>query len=278
MGEMDPTDAAPDPTGELLGNLAQLMGPMLLGMQSGMMVGNLSLRALGQYDLPIPRLAPEPNAADLLVVPANVDAFAADWSLEPDDVRLWVAVGELTHHAVLGRPHVRARLQDLLLDYVSGFEADVSSLELRLEDVDPTNPDALREALGDPQALLGAVQTDAQRRILVQLEALACAVVGYADHIVEKVGRSLVGQSGALSEALRRRRVERGDGERFVERLFGLELGQAQYDRGIGFVRGVVERAGEEGLSPLWRSERHLPTPPEVDAPGLWLERIALPD
>jgi hypothetical protein len=24
----------------------------------------------------------------------------------------------------------------------------------------------------------------------------------------------------------------------------------------------------------LWRSERELPTPPEVDAPGLWLARI----
>jgi uncharacterized protein (DUF2342 family) len=43
-------------------------------------------------------------------------------------------------------------------------------------------------------------------------------------------------------------------------------------------VRGVLERAGDEGLSRLWHSERELPTPAEVDAPGLWLERIDLPD
>jgi hypothetical protein len=28
----------------------------------------------------------------------------------------------------------------------------------------------------------------------------------------------------------------------------------------------------------LWVSERELPTPAELDAPGLWLARIDLPD
>ena len=59
-----------------------------------------------------------------------------------------------------------------------------------------------------------------------------------------------------LTEALRRRRVEAADADRFVERLFGLELTQDRYDRGAAFVAGVVERAGEEGLERLWRSER----------------------
>ena len=43
-------------------------------------------------------------------------------------------------------------------------------------------------------------------------------------------------------------------------------------------MQGVVERAGEDGLSRLWTSERELPTPAELDAPGLWLARIDLPD
>jgi uncharacterized protein (DUF2342 family) len=66
--------------------------------------------------------------------------------------------------------------------------------------------------------------------------------------------------------------------DRFVERLLGLELTQAQYERGAAFVDGAVERAGSEALDRLWRSERELPTPAEVDAPGLWLARIDLPD
>ena len=81
-----------------------------------------------------------------------------------------------------------------------------------------------------------------------------------------------------LTEALRRRRVEAASSDRFVEQLFGLELGQAAYDRGSAFVEGIVERAGKEGLARLWASEQDLPTPAEVDAPGLWLARIDLPD
>jgi uncharacterized protein (DUF2342 family) len=38
----------------------------------------------------------------------------------------------------------------------------------------------------------------------------------------------------------------------------------------------VVERAGPEGLDPLWRDARSLPTPAEVDAPGLWLARVEM--
>ena len=41
---------------------------------------------------------------------------------------------------------------------------------------------------------------------------------------------------------------------------------------------GVVERAGEDALTRLWSDELDLPTPAEVDAPGLWLARIGLLD
>ena len=46
--------------------------------------------------------------------------------------------------------------------------------------------------------------------------------------------------------------------------------------RGSTFVDGVVERAGQEGLARLWVSAAELPTPAEIDAPGLWLARIDL--
>jgi putative hydrolase len=259
-----------DPTMALLGNLGQLMGPVMLGMQAGFTAGHLAQRAFGQYGLPIPR----PPSDELLVVPATIDAFAADWSLPPDDVALWVALSEVAHHAVLARPHVRARLEELLREFVSGFNPDPTALEGRLDQIDPSDPASLQAVLGDPETLLGAMQTPAQAETLARLEALVTVIEGYVDHVVDVVGRNLIGSYGPLTEALRRRRVERGDGDRFVERLFGLELGQAQFERGAAFIAGVVERAGEEGLARLWQSERELPTPPEVDAPGLWLARI----
>jgi putative hydrolase len=263
-----------DATEKLLGDLGKMVAPVLLGLQAGSMLGHLSRRSLGQYDLPIPR----PRSDELLVVPANLDAFAEEWSLAPDDLRLWVCLHEVTHHAVLGRPHVRARLETLIGDYVSSFEVDPTALQGMMGSFDPADPEAMQAAFADTEVLLGALQSPAQHDLLATIETLTVVLEGFVDHVMDAVGEALIGSYGMLSEAVRRRRVEASDGDRFVERLLGLQLGQAQYDRGAAFVRGVIERAGDEGLARLWHSARELPTPAEVDAPGLWLARIELPD
>jgi putative hydrolase len=266
-----------DPTGAWLGNLLQMLGPMLLGMTAGGMLGHLARRSLGQYDLPLPR----PPSDELLLVVPNLDEFGAAWSLPPDDLRLWVCVHEVAHHAVLGVAHVRARLEQLVHEYVAGFESPTAGFEDRLAELDFADPHALErlpDVFGDPEIVLGAMQTDAQRAMLPQLEALVAVIVGYVDYVMDTVGQGLISSYGMLTEALRRRRVTADPSDRFVERLFGLELSQAQYDRGSAFVAGIVERAGKEGLDRLWLSSRELPTPAEVDAPGLWLARIDLPD
>lgn len=263
-----------DPTAQLLGGVTDMIGPVLLGLQAGSLVGHQARGALGQYDLPIPR----PPSDQLLVVPAGVNDFASDWSLDPDEVRMWVCLLQITHHAVLGRPHVNERLIGLLRQYVSGFQPDPGALEDRLSGIDPTNPATFNEVLGNPGELLGVMQTPAQRQLLTRIEALVVAIEGYVDHVMSTTGAHLVGSAPALVEAMRRRRADTGEGERLVEQLFGLELGPAQYERGANFVRGILDRAGDDGLVRLWHSERELPTPAEVDAPGLWLERIDIPD
>jgi putative hydrolase len=266
----EPADAAT----QLLGDLGRMLGPVLLGMQSGFMLGHLSRRALGQYDLPLPRRP----ADQLLVVPANLDAFAQEWSLAGDDLRLWVCIQEVTLHAVLGRPHVRGRLQDLIYEYVSRFEVDPDALEMSLGNIDPTDAAALQKMLGNPETLLGAMRSPGQQETLSRIETLTAVISGYVDHIMDTTGRGLIGSYGQITEARRRRRVEAGEGDRFAARLLGLELSRGQYERGASFIRGVVERAGDDGLNRLWVTERELPTTAEVDAPGLWLARIDLPE
>jgi putative hydrolase len=270
-GQGEPSD---DPLTSMLQGFSAAFGPLLFGMQAGAMVGHLAGRALGQYDLPIPR----PPSDELVVVADNVRAFGEEWSLPDDDLRLWICLSELTTHAVLGVPHVRARLDELLLAYVGAFRVDGSALESRLGDVDPTDPEALQHALGDPAALLGAIQSPEQHALLPRLEALVAAIVGYVDHVMDEVGATLIGSYGMITEGLRRHRVEAGEGDRFVEHLLGLEVSQRVYDRGSAFIEGVVERAGADGLAKLWANERTLPTANEIDAPGLWLARIDLPD
>jgi len=263
-----------DPMAKLLGNLPQAVAPLLLGMQAGSMVGHLAIRAMGQYDLPVPR----PPSDELLFVPTTIDRFATDWSLPVNDVRLWVCLHEITHHAVLSRPHVRARLEELLTAYAGSFEPNGSALEDRLGGFDPTDLAALQETFSNPEVLLGELETTAQRELKVPLQALLAAIAGYVDHVMDVVGRRIIGAYGPLTEALRRRRLSEDEGTRFVGRLLGIELDGRVYERGAAFVRGVLERAGDDALSRLWHSERELPTPAEINAPGLWLARIDLPD
>ena len=279
--DTDPDDPFRDPDDQLvamLGPMIQAMQPMMVAMTAGSMVGHLARRSLGQYDLPVPR----PRSDELLILVRNLDDFGKEWSLPADDLRLWICLHEIAHHAVLGVPHVRDRLESLLSEYTTKFRSDPGALEDQLGDLDLTGgPESLariQQALGEPGALLGAIQSDEQRAILPRLEAVVAVVVGVVDHVMDTVGAKLIPSYGMLTEALRRRRVETAESDRFVERLLGLELTQATYDRGAKFVAGVIERAGDAGLARLWESENMLPSPPEVDAPGLWLARIDLPD
>ncbi len=281
LARSSPSDGLPavedlpsDPMSRLLGNLPQAMAPLLFGIQVGSMVGHLATRAMGQYDLPVPR----PIGDELLMVPVAIDGFAHEWGLAIDDVRLWVCLHEVTHHAVLSRPHVRARLDELMRAYVNAFEPDPSALEDRLTMFDPTDLSSLQQTFSNPEVLLGEMETPAQREVMVPLTALLSAVVGHVDHVMDVVGHRLIGSYGPLTEAMRRRRVEEGEGSRFVARLLGVSLDGVAYERGTAFVTGVLERAGEEGLARLWHSAKELPTPAEISAPGLWLARIDLPD
>jgi putative hydrolase len=272
-------DAPTDPNDPMafMAPLLQMIGPMMLGMTAGSMVGHLARRSFGQYDLPIPRTPSD----ELMVVPANLDEFGREWSLPADDLRLWICLQEVAVHTVLRIPHVRATLDDLLSRYVTGFQPDAGALEDRLGQLDisdPSSMNGIQSLFGDPQLLLGAIQSPEQREMLPRFEALVSAIAGYVDHIVDVAGQNLLQNHGMLSEAVRRRRVEADPSDRFVERLFGLELTQAAYDRGSAFVAGVLERAGDDGLARLWEAERTLPTPAEIDAPGLWLARIELPE
>lgn len=253
---------------------ARAMASSTRGLVFGWMFGSLGRRAFGQYELPLPR----PPGNELLVVPANLSEFAAEWRLAEDDLLLWACLTEAAHHAVLGRPHVRSRLESLLVTYVSAFEVEATAFESEIESIDPSDPASFQSTLGDPEAVLAAVRSPLQREVLPSIEALTAVLAGWVEHLVTGIGDRMVGSATAVVEALRRRRVEASWGDRYAARLLGVGARQPSAERGAAFVTGVLQRGGDERLARLWESERTLPTPAEVDAPGLWLARVELED
>jgi len=273
-GAQLPQDDAPsggqdNPMDQLLGNLPQVIGPLVLGAQAGAMVGHLASRAMGQYDMPVPA----PSTDELLAVTSAIDGFAGEWGLAPEDVRMYVCLRDVAHHTVLIRPHVAKLIEDHLTAYTAAFHLPMDIIEQRLGNLDPNDLMSFQQSLGDPDTLFGEIQSDEQRQLLVPFRAFLAALAGYTDFIMDKVGQRLVGSYPLISEAFRRRRLEDGPGQRVLGKLLGIELDQVTVERGHAFVGGVLERAGEDGLAKLWASAASLPTPAEVDAPGLWLAR-----
>jgi putative hydrolase len=266
-------DDGDDPMASLLSHFSSMMAPAMLGMAVGTLVGQLAQRAFGQYDLPLPR---EPRG-QLLVVPATIDAFATDWSIELDHMRRWVAVHELVVHAVFSVDHVRSAVDGAVRKYVAGFRSDPASIAERMAGIAESGDDpsmALQQLLSDPTLLLGAVRSEEQAALAPALDAMVAALIGYVDRCVDTVAAAVVPSATAIGEAVRRRRIESGPHDRFVEQLLGLRLTRDQVLRGSDFVNGVIERAGNDGLARLFEAPNSLPTPSEVDAPGLWLARL----
>ena len=269
----DPDAATADPMAQMMAGLNRMMAPAMLGMTVGSMVGRLAQRAFGVHDLPIPR-----DRSDVLIVPSTVDSFAAGWEIPLDEMRLWVLAHELCGHVLFSVPHLRDPLADLVRRHVGAFRPDPNAVADKLAGLELGGDDpfqALQQAFSDPEVLLGAVRSSDQLALEPALDAAVATIVGYTDWVVDAVAVRLIGGDALrIAEAVRRQRVEVSPDDVFVERLLGIRLGPDQVARGKSFVQGVVDRGGEPALAPLLTPPGSLPTPPEVDAPGLWLARV----
>ena len=259
----------------MMSNLTKMMAPAMLGMSVGSMIGQLSLRTFGQYDLPLPR---EPKS-QLLFVARNSEEFAKDWSIKVEDMQMWLLIQELTFHALFRIKFVRDAVTDLVKQHVAGFHPNPNALGQRLTNIDVTDTDPaamMQKLLGDPTLLLGNERSAKQQALAPKLDAIIYAIICYVDHVVDTVANRVLGNGAQISEAFRRRRVESSSQDQYVERLFGIYLTDDQVERGEKFIAGVIERQGETGLARLWTRDGNLPTPNEIGAPGLWIERINL--
>ena len=264
-----------DSMATMMAGLAKMMAPAMMGMSVGSMVGTMSQHAFGQYDIPLPR---EP-IHQLLLVPSNINSFATDWSIPIDDVRMWVLIQELTAHAVLGVNHVRETISTTVRRYVAGFRPNPTAMFERMTGIEVTSSDPmamLQKFLSDPSLILGAVRSKEQEALSPTLDAMIAAIIGYIDHSVDAVASRVLGGGSQIAEAVRRRRVESTSNDVFLEQLLGLRLTRQQLERGRAFIEGVVERSGNDGISQLFSVPGNLPTPSELDAPGLWLARLEI--
>lgn len=257
-----------------LSQLLTAVGPILFGVQAGFMVGHLAGLVLSRYEMPLPH-AGTPRVEFVL---PNLERFETDWELPGEELRFYMALHEAVHAALLSEEWVQARVLGLAEEYVAAFEVDPRTLEDQFGPLDPSDPASMQRALGDPTQFLEAIRPPAQRQIHEQLRTVLALMEGYTDTVLADIGERLIPSFTRIREAGHRHRVERGEAARFLEALLGFDVGRDDYERAATFCAGVEERAGADGLRRLWDDPRNTPTPTEIEAPGLWLERLEIMD
>ena len=237
--------------------------------------GYLAHHALGRYDLPLPT-ADTPN---LCFVARHIDDFETAWSLPRADLRFYLAVHEVVHAATRSVPWVRNRLVQLSTRVRERVQPR-SRVSWSRGSARSTRAIRKRSRRSRPNPRSCSVRCGRQPRMRSRSGCGSSPPMleGYADTILEQVARRLVPSYAQIHEAMQRHRIERGEAGQFIESLLGLDLGRDDYARGSAFCAGVIERAGLDGLNRLWTDETMVPTPAELEAPGLWLARIDLPD
>jgi uncharacterized protein (DUF2342 family) len=193
---------------------------------------------------------------------------------------MWTLVREFVTHQIYGLTHVRDAVNGLISSHVAAFRPDPHAISEKLSSIESSDPGdmmaSLQKILGDPELLLGAVRTPEQDRLRPRLDTVLSVVIGWSDYMTDLVGGRILGNPSRIAEAARRRRIDGGEETAFVERLLGVHITRQQVEIGRSFVDGVVQRAGTDGLTPLYGASENLPTPSELEAPGLWLARLEI--
>jgi putative hydrolase len=254
---------------ETASQVMDMLGPLLMGVQTGTVLGALGQRVFGQYDLAVPR----PPGSLHFVVP-NLARFEREWELPPVEFRAWVALHEVTHRFAFTGPWVREHFLGLVRDLVEHAEIDLSGLQQRLERMDLSDPAAMSQGFEGVGNLFGQASDSEQRLRIARVQAFVAAAEGYSDHVIEAVGHRMLSAFGRIDEAIRRFREGR-PGDQALEQLLGLQMTDEQHRLGRAFSDTVAERTEEATLARMWGSAGSLPSMPELEEPTLWLARMA---
>ena len=256
--------------GPMSGALAPL-GPALLGLQMGIMIGFLSHRTLGHFDVGLPSVEP----TDMSLIVPNVEAFATENGLDRRQVRLWVALREIIHAALFSRPWMRPHFLELVERYLDGLQLDPEALTGRLQSFQ--DPERFEELVGESGGFSGLLTTPEQQPDLEALQAFVAIVDGYAEYLMDGTAARLLPDLARMREALNRRRSEPAQGEQVLTTLLGVDVRPNQEIGTASFCNEVARRWSEDALTTLWEQPANLPSLAELIDPVGWAARVLLP-
>jgi coenzyme F420 biosynthesis associated uncharacterized protein len=257
----------------------------LLSTEVGVLLGYVSRRVLGQYDVLVTESRAEtvprrsragavPKGAVLYFVGPNIIETERRYGFVPRDFSLWVAVHEVTHRfQFAGVPWLQDRFFELVGRYFESVDLDASSLAKRLGDA--ARKLASRTLPPEERNPIYLLAGEHQRGLLDELQALMAVVEGHGNYVMDKVGATEIPSFRRMRRVFEARRKQTTVAQKIFNNALGIEMKLRQYELGQAFCESVVAAEGPAALERLWVSPQMFPNLAELREPQLWLRRVA---
>jgi coenzyme F420 biosynthesis associated uncharacterized protein len=245
------------------------------GAELGLLLGWMSTRVLGQYDLLIIE-EENPDDQDIVYyVGPNVLALEKRFAFPPREFRLWLALHEVTHRAQFtGVPWLRDHFLSLVEQTLDHVDPDPKRfMEALRRVVDSTREG--RSPLEDG-GLMALLATPEQGAVLQQIGGMMSLLEGHGDVTMDRAGAGLIPSADRFGRVLRQRRQQGNPFAKLLQRLLGFEAKINQYEQGEKFIAAVEEEGGQELLNRAFESAEMLPSLAEIRDPHSWVTRVAV--
>ncbi len=257
--------AASGPAGALSGKIA--------AVELGALLGWMSTRVLGQYDLLVLE-EEDPDDQDLVYyVGPNILGLEKRHGFPPSEFRLWVALHEVTHRTQFtGVPWLRPYFLGLVEELMGAADPDPQRIFTavgRLADAARSRTNPLAD--GGVVALFASAD---QRGAMDRVGGLMSLLEGHGDVTMDRAAIDQVPSAERFARVLRTRRKEMNLAAKLLQRLIGLEAKLAQYEQGEQFIAAVEQVGGPTLLNRAFDRPENLPTLAEIREPSSWLRRV----
>jgi coenzyme F420 biosynthesis associated uncharacterized protein len=250
------------------------IGPKLAGAEVGALLGWMSGRVLGQYDLLIIE-DERPEEQDwVYYVGPNIAGLEERFGFTSREFRLWIAVHECTHRAQFtGVPWLRPYFLSLVNELIDSVDPDPKQAMETIREVinDRRNGNGASLKEGGLTVLLA---TPEQRETLDKVSGLMSLLEGHGDITMDRAAADHIPSRARFAKVMSDRRNNASGLTKLIQRVTGMEAKLAQYEEGENFVTSVEAAGGRELFDQVWVGPENLPTIDEIRSPDLWIARV----
>lgn len=266
---IDESAASAQETMDQMTMVMRQVGPLLMGLQSGTLVGQLAREVVSGFDPSIPR---EGEHSIVVVVP-NLRVVATGYDLDIGDVVRTVAVQDVARYLVVqGVGWVPPYRKNLMVALVDSIEIDTGELERRLIDLQTQGMEALQ--VGQMEATLPIVSTPAHQAALDRVRAFVGLHEGYAAHATAAIAPQVLGDITRIDEAITRHRAAASEAKDMLASVLGFALDRDLAATGTTFCAAIEQLEGLRALNRVWEAPDNLPTYAELKDPFVWIDRV----